>query len=45
MKLNFEIEVEAVHPVVCIMYNISTIFITVKHNLYYIENKLRLHVA
>jgi hypothetical protein len=44
-RLCVQIEVEGVHPVVCMMNKISMIFITVKHNLYYIENKLRLHVS
>jgi hypothetical protein len=38
----FEIEVEGVNPVVCMMNKICMIFITVKLNLYYIENKLKL---
>jgi hypothetical protein len=32
----FEIEVEGVHSVVCVMNNINMGFITVKHNLYII---------
>jgi hypothetical protein len=37
IRVLFEIEVEGVHPVVCVMNDINMVFITFKRLVYYIE--------
>jgi hypothetical protein len=41
----YETIVEGLHSFVCMMNQISKMFIAVVLNLYYIKNKLRLHVS